>query len=205
MFLRKLCFLKRAFEDPAFLQAITATEAAQTPLPKVRFDSTNANDRLCKAFGRVANLDAFGDFSRAEIAAAGSVADYVFLTQKGSMPRLRPLQQVQSGWALDIDPASRRNLELFATQNGQAKGSLFSLINRTLTSSGSRRLREWLALAFCASGADRRPPECGRCPGGRFGPARGLARIVAAGAGYGTRADPACRWVAADRAIYRLF
>ena len=147
----EIVFPETAFEDPAFLQAITATEAAQTPLPKVRFDSTNANDRLCKAFG-VANLDAFGDFSRAEIAAAGSVADYVFLTQKGSMPRLRPLQQVQSGWALDIDPASRRNLELFATQNGQAKGSLFSLINRTLTSSGSRRLREWLALPFAQVG-----------------------------------------------------
>ena len=147
----EIVFPETAFEDPAFLQAITATEAAQTPLPKVRFDSTNANDRLCKAFG-VANLDAFGDFSRAEIAAAGSVADYVFLTQKGSMPRLRPLQQVQSGWALEIDPASRRNLELFATQNGQAKGSLFSLINRTLTSSGSRRLREWLALPFAQVG-----------------------------------------------------
>ena len=147
----EIVFPETAFEEPDFLQALTATEAAQTPLPKVRFDSTNANDRLCKAFG-VANLDAFGDFSRAEIAAAGSVADYVFLTQKGAMPRLRPLQQVQSGWALDIDPASRRNLELFATQNGQAKGSLFSLINRTLTSSGSRRLREWLAMPFAQVG-----------------------------------------------------
>ena len=147
----EIVFPETAFEEPDFLQALTATDAAQTPLPKVRFDSTNANDRLCKAFG-VANLDAFGDFSRAEIAAAGSVADYVFLTQKGAMPRLRPLQQVQSGWALDIDPASRRNLELFATQNGQAKGSLFSLINRTLTSSGSRRLREWLAMPFAQVG-----------------------------------------------------
>ena len=147
----EIVFPEAAFDEPDFLQALTATDAAQSPLPRVRFDSTNANERLCKAFG-VANLDAFGDFSRAEIAAAGAVADYVFLTQKGAMPRLRPLQQVQSGWALDIDPASRRNLELFTTQSGQAKGSLFSLINRTLTSSGSRRLREWLALPFAQVG-----------------------------------------------------
>ncbi len=186
----EIVFPETAFEDPAFLQAITATEAAQTPLPKVRFDSTNANDRLCKAFG-VANLDAFGDFSRAEIAAAGSVADYVFLTQKGSMPRLRPLQQVQSGWALDIDPASRRNLELFATQNGQAKGSLFSLINRTLTSSGSRRLREWLALPFAQVGPIEDRLSAVDALVADSGLRGDLARIVAAGAGYGTRADPA--------------
>ena len=147
----EIVFPETAFDEPDFLQALTATDAAQSPLPRVRFDSTNANERLCKAFG-VANLDAFGDFSRAEIAAAGAVADYVFLTQKGAMPRLRPLQQVQSGWALEIDPASRRNLELFTTQSGQAKGSLFSLINRTLTSSGSRRLREWLAMPFAQVG-----------------------------------------------------
>ncbi|MGB1082597.1 MAG: hypothetical protein ACPG4D_08820, partial [Alphaproteobacteria bacterium] len=75
-----------------FMAAIGASGAAQSPLPRVRFDSSNANDRLCQAFG-VANLDAFGDFSRAEVAAAGAVVDYVVLTQKGSMPRLRPLQQ----------------------------------------------------------------------------------------------------------------
>ena len=37
---------------------------------------------------------------------------------------------------LDIDPASRRNLELFTTQSGQAKGSLFALINRAVTAAG---------------------------------------------------------------------
>ena len=147
----EIVFPESAYDEPSFFQALTGTDAAQTPLPKVRFDSTNANERLCKAFG-VANLDAFGDFSRAEISAAGAVADYVYLTQKGAMPRLRPLQQVQTGWSLDIDPASRRNLELFATQSGQAKGSLFSLINRTLTSAGSRRLRDWLALPFAQIG-----------------------------------------------------
>ena len=147
----EVLFPESALEEADFLGAVSGSGAAQTPLPRVRFDSTNANERLCTAFG-VANLDAFGDFSRAEIAAAGAVADYVFLTQKGAMPRLRPLQQVQTGGALDIDPASRRNLELFTTQSGQAKGSLFSLINRTLTSAGSRRLREWLALPHAQVG-----------------------------------------------------
>ncbi|MAH87979.1 MAG: DNA mismatch repair protein MutS [Kiloniella sp.] len=147
----EIIFAESALDDAVFMAAIRATGAAQSPLPRVRFDSANAHDRLCKAYG-VANLDAFGDFSRSEVAAAGAVVDYVVLTQKGSMPRLRPLQQRQSDHYLDIDPASRRNLELFTTQSGQAKGSLFALINRTVTPPGARRLREWLALPFANIG-----------------------------------------------------
>ena len=147
----EVIFAETAYEDSSFMAALQVTGAALSPLPKVRFDSANANERLCEAFG-VKNLDAFGDFSRADVAAAGGVADYVRLTQKGSMPRLRPLQQIQSGRALEIDPASRKNLELFVTQSGQAKGSLFSLINKTITAPGTRRLREWLALPFAQVG-----------------------------------------------------
>ena len=103
----EIIFADAGLEDAEFMAAVGSSGAAQSPLPRVRFDSSNANDRLCQAFG-VANLDAFGDFSRAEVAAAGAVVDYVVLTQKGSMPRLRPLQQRQSDHSLDIDPASRR-------------------------------------------------------------------------------------------------
>ena len=147
----EVIFAEAAQDDPAFMAAVQVSGAALTPLPKVRFDSANASDRLCEAFG-VRNLDAFGDFSRAEVAAAGAIADYVRLTQKGSMPRLRPLQQIQTGRALEIDPASRRNLELFATQSGQAKGSLFTLIDQSITAPGTRRLRQWLALPFAQVG-----------------------------------------------------
>lgn len=147
----EIIFADAGLEDSEFMAAVGSSGASQSPLPRVRFDSSNANDRLCQAFG-VANLDAFGDFSRAEVAAAGAVVDYVVLTQKGSMPRLRPLQQRQSDHSLDIDPASRRNLELFTTQSGQAKGSLFALINRAVTAAGTRRLREWLAQPFANVG-----------------------------------------------------
>ena len=59
-----------------------------TPLAGSRFDSVSAERRL-KAQFQVAALDAFGAFSRAELAAAGALVDYVDLTQKGRLPASR--------------------------------------------------------------------------------------------------------------------
>ena len=129
-----------------FMAAIGASGAARSPL-RVRFDS-NANDRLCQAFG-VANLDAFGDFSRAEVAAAGAVVDYVVLTQKGSMPRCAPCSSASPTTA---SISTRPRLELFTTKSGQTKGSLFALISRAVTAAGTRRLREWLFQPFANVG-----------------------------------------------------
>jgi DNA mismatch repair protein MutS len=55
-----------------------------SPLPSSRFDSQNARKRLESLYG-VKALDGLGAFSRAEIAAAGALVDYVELTQKGKL------------------------------------------------------------------------------------------------------------------------
>ncbi|MDA8637932.1 DNA mismatch repair protein MutS, partial [Rhodospirillales bacterium] len=67
-----------------------------TPLPGSRFDSENGRRRIEAIFG-IKTLDAFGQFNRAELAAAGGLIDYVELTQKGKLPRLRPLERVEQG------------------------------------------------------------------------------------------------------------
>ncbi|MBM3565184.1 MAG: DNA mismatch repair protein MutS, partial [Alphaproteobacteria bacterium] len=82
-----------------------------TPLPAARFDSANGKKRLEELY-KVAALDSFGAFGRAEIAAMGALVDYVLLTQKGKLPRLaRPVRQ-GAGRTMEIDAATRRNLEL---------------------------------------------------------------------------------------------
>lgn len=115
-----------------------------TLLPAARFDSVSGERRL-KAQFRVGTLSAFGDFSRAEIAAAGAVLDYIELTQKGRMPPLPPPRRLADGGAMQIDAATRRNLELTATLDGGRKGSLLDLIDRTVTGPGARLLCSWLA------------------------------------------------------------
>ncbi len=110
-----------------------------TPLPASRFDSVNGRRRLESLYG-VGSLDGFGSFSRGEIAAAGALVDYVDLTQKGRLPRIARPRRVLKGAVVEIDAPTRRNLELTRTLAGEAKGSLLSTIDRTLTGAGARLL-----------------------------------------------------------------
>lgn len=107
--------------------------------PNARFDSENGRQRLLALYG-VGTLDAFGSFSRAEVAAAGALVDYVELTQKGRLPRFDTPRRQGAGQVLEIDPATRRNLELTRTMNGDRRGSLLAAIDRTVTGAGARLL-----------------------------------------------------------------
>jgi len=115
-----------------------------SPLPAGRFDSVNGEKRLLGLFG-VATLDAFGAFSRAELAAAGALVDYVELTQKGRLPRIAPPRQLAESAVMEIDAATRRNLELAESLAGTVAGSLLAVIDDTLTGAGARLLAAHLA------------------------------------------------------------
>ena len=126
-------------EDTEIAELASEWDKALTPLPSVRFDSQNGEKRLEKLFD-VATLDAFGAFSRAELAAAGALVDYVELTQKGKFPLIKPPVQVATNDVMSIDAATRRNLELTRTMSGERSGSLLATIDRTVTGGGGRRL-----------------------------------------------------------------
>ena len=115
-----------------------------TPLPSARFDSDNARKRLQAAFN-VAALESFGSFSRAEVAACGALLDYVELTQAGKRPALAPPRRERADGTMEIDPATRRNLELVRGLDGRRDGSLLATIDRTLTGPGARLLAERIA------------------------------------------------------------
>src|SRR5690606_19716286 len=129
----------RWLEEETFRDLFDECGKSLTPLPSVRFDSQNGEKRL-KALFDVAALDAFGAFTRAELAAAGALVDYVELTQKGKFPLIKPPVQVATSEVMSIDAATRRNLELTRTMNGERSGSLLATIDRTVTGGGGRRL-----------------------------------------------------------------
>jgi len=124
--------------------ALEEWNSVLTPLPSARFDSDNARKRLQTAFN-VAALDSFGSFSRAEIAACGALLDYVELTQAGRRPALSPPRRERADGTMEIDPATRRNLELVRSLDGRRDGSLLATIDRTLTGPGARLLAERIA------------------------------------------------------------
>lgn len=135
---------ERLLQHPNLFDFFAEHKKALTPLPNSRFDALNAKDRLEKIFD-VKTLDGFGHFEGREITAASTLVDYVSLTQKGGLPRLKLPKRFQAGDFLEIDASTRRNLELTRTQTGEFKGSLLDAIDHTLTSPGARLLAMHMA------------------------------------------------------------
>ncbi len=118
---------------------VTDSNAALTALSRGSFDSTSAERRLC-ALWNVGSLEAFGTFTRAEIAAMGALVDYLDLTQRGKLPLLRPPLRENANGAMQIDAATRRNLEITQALSGGREGSLLAAVDRTATAAGARLL-----------------------------------------------------------------
>ncbi|PZQ45522.1 MAG: DNA mismatch repair protein MutS, partial [Micavibrio aeruginosavorus] len=123
---------------------LSAYKQIMTPQPASLFDSQNAQKRLEAVFG-VGTLESFGALSRAETSAAGALLDYVTRTQKGKMPHIARPRRIVGGAVMDIDPATRRSLELLRTQTGERRGSLLDCIDKTVTSAGARLLQTRLS------------------------------------------------------------
>ena len=132
------------FDDPAFARLVEETRIATTPLTREAGDAASAA-RLVQEFYGVETLDGFGAFSRAEIAAAALALGYLKRTQIEATPRLAPPTRRARGAGLEIDAATRANLELTRTLSGERAGSLIATIDLTATPAGARLLAERLA------------------------------------------------------------
>jgi DNA mismatch repair protein MutS len=128
---------------PERIAAMEEIGAAVTLLAPTSFDS-RAEGRIGDVFG-VASLDGFGSFSRPEVAAMAAVIDYLSLTQKGSLPLLHAPRRQNAGQVLQLDAATRRNLELTHALSGGRANTVLSVIDRTLTAGGARLLERRLS------------------------------------------------------------
>ncbi|MCY1643943.1 DNA mismatch repair protein MutS [Methylorubrum sp. SL192] len=130
--------------DPGLAKLWRETKAAVVPLAQGELEPASAERRIREQFG-VKTLDGFGNFSRAEIAAAGAALLYLERTQLGTRVPLSAPSREATGATLAIDAATRANLELTRTLSGERKGSLLDAIDRTVSAGGARLLAEHLA------------------------------------------------------------
>ena len=108
------------------------------------FDSENGKTILQRVHG-VATLDGFGDFSRAMLAAAGGLIEYLEHVGRGSLPLLLPPKAREAGQTMAMDEATRTSLEILSSQSGSREGSLIAAIDRCVTGAGARLLAEDLS------------------------------------------------------------
>ncbi|PKO91994.1 MAG: DNA mismatch repair protein MutS [Betaproteobacteria bacterium HGW-Betaproteobacteria-1] len=124
--------------------AIDAIKCSKKRLAPWQFDADSALQTLIKQF-ETHDLSGFGagDLTAA-VAAAGALLDYVKHTQRTTLPHITSVQVEQSQDYIQLDAATRRNLEIDQTLQGEGKPTLYSLLDTTRTAMGARLLRHWL-------------------------------------------------------------
>lgn len=126
-------------QNPQIFNVLNDYRDQLSVLPQARFNSENAKKRLETVF-KVETVEAFGNFTRAEITAAGVLLDYVENTQKGKIPLISKPVKVTESQIMEIDGATRRSLELVEALTGDKNSCLLGVIDRTVTAAGGRLL-----------------------------------------------------------------
>jgi DNA mismatch repair protein MutS len=116
-----------------------------TELAGYHFETTTGAKTVMDTLG-VLNLQGFGfAHTHPALGPAGALVYYATENLCAKPENLRGLQEYRSARTLLLDPATLRNLEIFASSRGTRDGSLLSAINRTATATGARLLERWLA------------------------------------------------------------
>ncbi len=99
---------------------------------------------LLKEHFKVLSLDGFG-CTELSINAAGALLSYLKETQKTRLEYINRIQLISDNEFMLIDGITQKNLELMKNlSDGTARGTLVSIMDRTLTPLGSRLLKRWL-------------------------------------------------------------
>ncbi|VAW86551.1 DNA mismatch repair protein MutS [hydrothermal vent metagenome] len=108
------------------------------------FEIETATRLLTNQFG-TKDLAGFGcEDMPAAIAAAGCLLNYIKETQRTALPHIHALRVESQDDAIQLDSATRRNLELEYNLSGGQENTLASVMDRTATAMGSRALRRWI-------------------------------------------------------------
>ena len=100
--------------------------------------------RLKRQFG-VTNLEGLGIDNEYLARGAGSILLYLDEIQKVNLSNINYIRNYSISSFMILDQSTRRNLELSETIRGKSrKGALLSVIDRTSTAMGGRKLKNWL-------------------------------------------------------------
>jgi len=131
-----------AEDAPAVARA--GSSGAVRERPPWHFEAGSAERQLCEQFG-TRDLAGFGLAHKPlAVGAAGCLLNYVRETQKSALPHLRGIRCEERDEALQLDAATRRNLELDASLSGRPESTLLGVLDRTATAMGGRELRRWV-------------------------------------------------------------
>ena len=114
-------------------------------VPLDKFNYISAKGEV-EHFYKAHEISEVGAFSKPEIIAAGVLIRYVLETQRGVVPLLQVPQRIVAGAFMEIDPSTRRSLELtHSLSDDKNASSLLKTIDATQTGAGGRLLSFYLS------------------------------------------------------------
>lgn len=135
------------FQDQSLLKALSRNEhiAVINSFPRDYFDRDEALQRLRNYFPQENLAEVAIENRPAIIGPAGAILRYLEETQKEHLAHVNHLEEMAWNHVLLLDDIAKGTLELFHTiQERKKSGSLFSVLDETVTAMGARRLRWWL-------------------------------------------------------------
>jgi DNA mismatch repair protein MutS len=142
---REVLVPKGASGIPRFSSGPGDSAPLMTEREMWEFDPALGASDLSRQF-EVASIEGLGigEAEAAATAAAGALLRYLRELQPGGLPHLARPRIERSGGTMPLDEMTRRNLELIESLRGGEEGTLFAVLDQTLTPMGCRLLRQWL-------------------------------------------------------------
>ncbi|MGY5879966.1 MAG: DNA mismatch repair protein MutS, partial [Candidatus Thorarchaeota archaeon] len=108
--------------------------------------STRNAETLIKEQFKVATLDGYGISNKpVALGAAGAVLAYLRDVHKTGSVTLSGLRTYSVESHMIIDSQTQKNLELIKNaRDGSSRGTLFSILSKTVTPMGNRKLKQWI-------------------------------------------------------------
>ncbi len=111
-----------------------------------KYDTKIINELLIKQFGE--NIYEHFNIEKNSNSAfvAGILVDYITATQKRGLSHINDIKECSEKMIMQLDNATRRNLELTETiRDHKKRGSLLSILDETSTCMGGRLIRNWIS------------------------------------------------------------
>jgi len=111
----------------------------------VDFSARSAERRLTEQF-RVSTLDGYGmGNKKVALGAAGAVMAYLQDVHRTNTVTITGMRAYTVDAHMVVDSTTQRNLELVRNaRDGSTRGTLLSVLSKTLTPMGKRRLKQWM-------------------------------------------------------------
>lgn len=141
------CILsEELYNDPELLRVLSIEKGINIfPFFAWNTYAHDAKNILKKHFG-VTTLQGFGiEEKKLALQTAAALIGYFQQTQKGPVNHIKKITSFPSTNYVMIDRSTMINLELFSTiREHDTKGTLFTVLDQTVTSMGGRMLKHWM-------------------------------------------------------------